>query len=78
MTESPELIETIISNPEIRRVAEEFWKDIGRLLTSIQEGKSEEILTYIKTSREKLEKNSDLEGSYKKLTTMVNSIEKKA
>ena len=78
MTESPELIETIISNPEIRRVAEEFWKDIGRLLTSIQEGKSEEILTYIKTSREKLERNSDLEDSYKKLTTMVNSIEKKA
>ena len=38
LTESPELIETIISNPEIRRVAEEFWKDIGRLLTSAQEG----------------------------------------
>ena len=32
MTESPELIETIISNPEIRKVAEEFWKDVGRLL----------------------------------------------
>ena len=38
LTESPELIETIISNPEIRRVAEEFWKDIGRLLSSAQEG----------------------------------------
>lgn len=77
MTESPELIETIISNPEIRRVAEEFWKDIGRLLTSIQEGKSEEILTYIRSTQERLGKNSDLEGAYKKLTTMVNSIEKK-
>jgi prephenate dehydrogenase len=77
MTESPELIETIISNPEIRRVAEEFWKDIGRLLTSIQEGKSEEILTYIRSAQERLGKNSDLEGAYKKLTTMVNSIEKK-
>jgi prephenate dehydrogenase len=77
MTESPELIETIISNPEIRKVAEEFWKDIGRLLTSVQEGKSEEILTYIKSSQERLGKNSDLEGAYKKLTTMVNSIEKK-
>jgi len=77
MTESPELIETIISNPEIRRVAEEFWKDIGRLLTSIQEGKSEEILTYIKSCQERLVKNSDIEKSYKKLTTMVNSIEKK-
>ena len=78
MTESPELIETIISNPEIRRVAEEFWKDIGRLLTSVQEGKSEEVLTYIKSSQERLGKNSDLEGSYKKLTTMVNALEKKA
>ena len=29
MTESPELIETIISNPEIRRVAEDLWKDVG-------------------------------------------------
>ena len=77
MTESPELIETIISNPENRRFAEEFWKDIGRLLTSVQEGKSEEILTYIKSSQERLGKNSDLEGAYKKLTTMVNSIEKK-
>ena len=77
MTESPELIETIISNPEIRRVAEEFWKDIGRLLTAVQEGKSEEILTYIKSCQERLSKNSDLESSYKKLTTMVNSIERK-
>ncbi|HXV66820.1 MAG TPA: prephenate dehydrogenase/arogenate dehydrogenase family protein [Nitrosopumilaceae archaeon] len=77
MTESPELIETIISNPEIRKVAEEFWKDIGRLLTSVQEGKSEEIQTYIKTTQDNLRKNSDLEASYKKLTMMVNSIEKK-
>ena len=76
MTESPELIETIISNPEIRRVAEEFWRDIGRLLTSVQEGKSEEVIEYIKSSQERLAKNSDLEKAYKKLTTMVNSIEK--
>jgi prephenate dehydrogenase len=77
MTESPELIETIISNPEIRRVAEEFWKDIGRLLTSVQEGKSEEIQTYIRTTQERLNKNSNLETSYKKLSKMVSSIEKK-
>lgn len=78
MTESPELIETIISNPEIRRVAEEFWKDIGRLLTSVQEGKSEEVIEYIKSGQERLAKNSDLEKAYKKLTIMVNSIEKSA
>lgn len=77
MTESADLIETIISNPEIRRVAEEFWKDIGRLLTAVQEGKSEEILLYIKSCQEKLSENSDIESSYKKLTTMVNAIEKK-
>jgi len=76
MTESPELIETIISNPEIRKVAEEFWKDVGRLLTSAQEGKGEEIIEYIKSNKEKISQNVDLEKSYKKLTKMVNTIEK--
>jgi prephenate dehydrogenase len=76
LTESTELIETIISNPEIRKSAEEFWKDIGRLLTDIQEGKSEDISNYIKSVQEGLAKNSNLEGSYKKLNTMINAIEK--
>ena len=76
LTESPELIETIISNPEIRRVAEEFWKDIGRLLSSAQEGNSTEIVSYINSNKEKLSENIDLEKSYKKLTKMINSIEK--
>ena len=77
MTESPELIETIIANPEIRKVAEEFWKDIGRLLTAVQEGKTEEVVNYVKSCQERLEKNTNLETSYKKLTSMVNAIEKK-
>ncbi len=77
MTESPELIETIIANPEIRKVAEEFWKDIGRLLTAVQEGKTEEVVNYVKSCQERLDKNTSLEASYKKLTTMVNAIEKK-
>ena len=76
MTESPELIETIISNPEIRKVAEEFWKDVGRLLASAQEGKGEEIIDYINTNKEKISQNVDLEKSYKKLTKMVNTIDK--
>jgi len=76
LTESPELIETIISNPEIRRVAEEFWKDVGRLLTDAQEGKSEEIIAYINSSKEKISQNVDLNKSYKKLTKMVSIIEK--
>jgi prephenate dehydrogenase len=76
MTESTELIETIISNPEIRRPAEELWKDIGRLLTDIQEAKSEDITNYIKTVQEGLAKTSNLEDSYKKLNTMINAIEK--
>ena len=76
LTESPELIETIISNPEIRRVAEEFWKDVGRLLTDAQEGKGEEIIAYINSSKEKISQNVDLDKSYKKLTKMVNIIEK--
>jgi prephenate dehydrogenase len=77
MTESPELIETVIANPEIRRYAEELWKDIGKLLTAVQEGKTEEVVNYVKSCQERLSENVDLENSYKKLTSMVNTIEKK-
>ena len=76
MTESPELIETIIANPEIRRVAEELWKDIGRLLTSVQESKTEEVIEYIKDCQERLAKHTDINESYKKLTKMVKAVEK--
>jgi len=76
LTESPELIETIISNPEVRRFAEEFWKDVGKLLTDTQEGKSEEIIDYIKSSQQKISENIDLEKSYKKLSAMIKTIEK--
>jgi len=76
LTESAELIETIVSNPEVRRSGEEFWKDIGRLLTNSQEGKSEEIIDYIKSSQEKISKNVDLEKSNKKLSTMIKTVEK--
>ena len=77
LTESPELIETIIANQEMRKFAEEFWKDIGRLLTAVQEGKTEEVVNYVKSCQERLSENVNLEDSYKKLTTMVNSIDKK-
>jgi prephenate dehydrogenase len=76
MTESPELIETIIANPEIRRVAEDLWKDIGRLLTAVQESKTEEVVNYIKECQERLEKHSDVNESYKKLSKMVKAVEK--
>jgi len=76
LTESAELIETIVSNPEVRRSGEEFWKDIGRLLTNSQEGKSDEIIDYIKSSQEKISKNVDLEKSNKKLSAMIKTIEK--
>ncbi|WP_420544932.1 prephenate dehydrogenase/arogenate dehydrogenase family protein [Nitrosopumilus sp.] len=76
MTESPELIETIIANPEIRRVAEELWKDIGRLLTAVQESKTEEVVNYIKECQERLSKHTDINESYKKLTKMVKAVEK--
>lgn len=76
MTESPELIETIISNPEIRKYAEEFWKDIGRMLTLVQENKSDEIIRYAVAVKERLAKNVDLDDSYKKLIRMIDAIEK--
>jgi prephenate dehydrogenase len=77
MAESPELIETIIANPEIRRVAEDLWKDVGRLLTSIQESKTEEVISYIKACQERLSSKTNLDASYKKFTKMTNAIEKK-
>ena len=76
LTESPELIETIVSNPEVRKYGEEFWKDIGKLLTDAQEGKSEDIINYIKATESKLSKNTDLDKSYKKLSSMIKIIEK--
>jgi len=77
MAEAPELIETIIANPEIRRVAEDLWKDVGRLLTSIQESKTEEVISYIKACQERLSSKTNLDASYKKFTKMTNAIEKK-
>lgn len=76
MTESPELIETIIANPEIRRVAEELWKDIGRLLTAVQESKTEEVIEYIKECQERLAKHTDVNESYKRMSKMVKAVEK--
>ena len=76
LSESPELIETIVSNPEVRRFGEELWKDIGRLLTDSQDGKSEEIIKYIKTIQETISKNIDVNKSYKKLSSMISKIEK--
>lgn len=76
MTESPELIETIIANPEIRKVAEELWKDIGRLLTAVQESKTEEVVNYVKACQDRLSENIDLDESYKRLTKMVKAVEK--
>ena len=75
MSESPDLIETIISNPDMRRHAEELWKDIGRLLTATQESKTEDVLAYVRACRERLEENSDLDASYKKMIKMANAIE---
>jgi len=76
MTESPELIETIIANPEIRRVAEELWKDIGRLLTAVQESKTEEVVNYIREVQERLAKHTDTAESHKRMTKMVKAVEK--
>ena len=58
------------------RFAEEFWKDIGRLLTAVQENKTEEVINYVKTCQEKLSENTNLEVASKKLTKMVNAAKK--
>ena len=76
MTESPELIETIISNPEIRRAAEELWKDVGRLLAAVQESKTEEVVTYIRECQERLARHTDVGDSYKRLARMARAVER--
>ncbi len=75
MNESPELIETIISNPEIKKVSEEFWKDMGQIITYVQEGKTDELLDYIQSCKKRLV-SIDLNDSYMKLLSLINSIKK--
>ena len=71
LTESPELIESIISNPEVRKYNEEFWKDLNMLSALAQDKKTDEIQNYIRASQEKISKNIDLDKSYKKLSSMI-------
>ncbi len=75
MSESPDLIEIIISNPDLRKYAEEVWKDMGRLLTSTQESKTEEVLAYINSCKERLSENVNLDESYGKMLNMVGSLD---
>lgn len=75
MSESPDSIETIISNPEMRRHAEELWKDIGRLLTATQESKIEEVLSYIQRCQEGIHNSADSAASYKKMVKMANAVD---
>ena len=76
MRESPELIETIIANPDIRKFAEELWKDVGRLITSVQESKTEEIIHYIRDCQKRLAAHTDIDESYKRLAKMAKAVEK--
>ena len=43
---------------------------------NLKYGVGEEIIDYINTNKEKISQNVDLEKSYKKLTKMVNTIDK--
>ena len=74
LSESPELIEIIVANPNLRRYAEELWKDIGRLLTATQESKTEEVIAYVKACQNRLSDNLDLDDSYKKMVKMASSL----
>ncbi len=76
MSDTPDLIETIISNPQLRRTAEELWKDIGRLLTAVQENKSEEITDYVRACQARLEANGGTAESYKKMIAVSRVLDK--
>lgn len=75
MSESADLIETIISNPEMRRHAEELWKDVGRLLTATQESKTEDVLSYIQRCQDNIRASTDPATSYKKMVKMANAVD---
>ncbi|MCY3853961.1 MAG: prephenate dehydrogenase/arogenate dehydrogenase family protein [Thaumarchaeota archaeon] len=77
MNESPELIETIVTNPEIKKFSEEFWKDLGHIITYIQEGKTDDIINYIQSCKKRLSKNVNLDNSYQILLSIVDLIETK-
>ena len=66
------MIESIISNPEVRKYNEEFWKDLNMLSALAQDKKTDEIQNYIRASQEKISKNIDLNKSYKKLSSMLD------
>ena len=57
-------------------MAEEFWKDIGRLLAAVQESKTEEVVKYIRDCQERLAEHTDINESYKKMTKMVKVVKK--
>lgn len=73
-SESPEMIESIMLNPEMRRYAEEFWKELGRVLTIIQENKTDELLDYIKKCQNDIADHTDTAKASKKLSSMTSSI----
>lgn len=75
MSESADLIETIISNPEMRKHAEELWKDIGRLLTATQESKTEEVLAYVRRAQERVAEGADPSDSYRQMVKMAGAID---
>ena len=57
-------------------IAEEFWKDMGRMLTSIQDTKIEEIVTYINACKERLGTNSNVATSKKKMAAISRVLDK--
>ena len=53
-----------------------FWKDMGRMLTSIQDTKIEEIVTYINACKERLGTNSNVATSKKKMAAISRVLDK--
>ena len=53
-----------------------FAKDMGRMLTSIQDTKIEEIVTYINACKERLGTNSNVATSKKKMAAISRVLDK--
>ncbi len=64
MTESPELIQTLISNPELNKTVETLNQKWKEMVISIQNSQTEKILRDFKDCQKLLSQKTDLRKSY--------------
>lgn len=75
MQESRELIKTLISNPELKEKAEEFFEIFKEMVVSIQESKTNKILNHFQDCQKHLSQKTQLHKSYDKFVQWTEVLE---